>query len=95
MTNVLRGSRRVRTVPDVRSVSDFPPSTTADQRMDGKAIFRFDTFGDEQLWTDVLRMHEAIDDCRSEDGTLRRTQGRRRGAASGNHRRVKGGQTWT
>jgi len=30
--------------------------------MDGKAIFRFDTFGDEQLWTDFLRMHEAIDD---------------------------------
>jgi len=28
--------------------------------LDGKAIFRFDTFGDEQLWTDVLRMHEVI-----------------------------------
>jgi hypothetical protein len=28
--------------------------------MDGKAIFRFDTFGDEQLWTTVLRMHEVI-----------------------------------
>src|SRR5829696_2997625 len=27
---------------------------------DGQAIFRFDTFGDEQLWTDVLRMHEVI-----------------------------------
>ncbi len=27
---------------------------------DGQAIFRFDTFGDEQLWTDVLRMHEPI-----------------------------------
>ncbi len=26
----------------------------------GPAIFRFDTFGDEQLWTNVLRMHEAI-----------------------------------
>jgi hypothetical protein len=26
----------------------------------GRAIFRFDTFRDEQLWTDVLRMHEAI-----------------------------------
>jgi mono/diheme cytochrome c family protein len=33
--------------------------TQAGQR-DGRAIFRFDTFGDEQLWTDVLRMHEAI-----------------------------------
>lgn len=27
---------------------------------DGRQIFRYDTFGDEQLWTNVLRMHEAI-----------------------------------
>lgn len=27
---------------------------------DGQQIFRYDTFGDEQLWTNVLRMHEAI-----------------------------------
>jgi Cytochrome c len=27
---------------------------------DGQFIFRFDTFGDEQLWTDTLRMQEAI-----------------------------------
>ena len=26
----------------------------------GRTIFRFDTFGDEQLWTDVLRMHEVL-----------------------------------
>ena len=26
----------------------------------GRGIFRFDTFGDEQLWTDVLRMHEVV-----------------------------------
>ena len=31
-----------------------------DSHRDGRAIFRFDTFGDEQLWTDVLRMHEVI-----------------------------------
>jgi hypothetical protein len=24
------------------------------------SICRFDTFGDEQLWTEVLRMHEPI-----------------------------------
>jgi mono/diheme cytochrome c family protein len=30
------------------------------ERNDGQAIFRFDTFGDEQLWTDVLRMHEVV-----------------------------------
>lgn len=27
----------------------------------GKQIFRFDTFGDEQLWTDTLDMHEIIE----------------------------------
>jgi hypothetical protein len=27
---------------------------------DGRAIFRFDTFGDEQLWTDTLQMQQAI-----------------------------------
>jgi mono/diheme cytochrome c family protein len=27
---------------------------------DGQQIFRYDTFGDEQLWTDVLRMHDVV-----------------------------------
>ncbi len=27
---------------------------------EGRQTFRYDTFGDEQLWTDVLRMHEAV-----------------------------------
>ena len=27
---------------------------------DGEEIFRFDTFGDEQLWTNVLRMHDVL-----------------------------------
>jgi len=30
------------------------------QNADGQQIFRFDTFGDEQLWTNVLRMHEVV-----------------------------------
>jgi hypothetical protein len=34
--------------------------TRGAQKGDGQAIFRFDTFGDEQLWTNVLRMHEVI-----------------------------------
>jgi hypothetical protein len=29
-------------------------------RNDGQTIFRYETFGDEQLWTNVLRMHEVI-----------------------------------
>src|SRR5262245_54439502 len=36
------------------------PATAAGPKPDGKTIFRFDTFGDEQLWTDRLRMHEVI-----------------------------------
>ena len=32
------------------------PATIAE----GQRIFRFDTFGDEQLWTDTLRLHEVI-----------------------------------
>jgi hypothetical protein len=27
---------------------------------DGQESFRFDTFGDEQLWTDTLRMHDGL-----------------------------------
>src|SRR5215204_1133699 len=30
------------------------------QAGNGREIFRFDTFGDEQLWTDTLRLHEVI-----------------------------------
>jgi hypothetical protein len=37
----------------------FEPASEAKQ-LNGRQIFRFDTFGDEQLWTDVLRMHEVV-----------------------------------
>ena len=36
------------------------PASSA-KRLDGKAIFRFDTFGDEQLWTDTLRLNGVIE----------------------------------
>ncbi|RPJ67731.1 MAG: hypothetical protein EHM24_20685, partial [Acidobacteria bacterium] len=53
------------------AVSGSGPAARADQsavvserrgqsRQTGQEIFRFETFGDEQLWTDVLRMHEAL-----------------------------------
>jgi hypothetical protein len=53
------------------ATAEFPPALTASQtaglsdegnqnHRKGQAIFRYDTFGDEQLWTDVLRMHEVI-----------------------------------
>ena len=36
------------------------PSTTAAVVAQGKQIFRFDSFGDETLWTDKLKMHEVV-----------------------------------
>jgi hypothetical protein len=35
---------------------------SAQSQPDGKSIFRFDTFGSEQLWTDVLQMQDVIAD---------------------------------
>jgi hypothetical protein len=32
----------------------------SEDNVDGKSIFRFDTFGDEQLWTDTLQMQQVI-----------------------------------
>jgi hypothetical protein len=41
---------------------DSAPKTFDDVTMinEGQAIFRNDTFGDEVLWTDTLRLHEAL-----------------------------------
>jgi mono/diheme cytochrome c family protein len=36
-----------------------PPRSAAEQQ--GQTIFRYDTFGDEQKWTDQLRMQEIVD----------------------------------
>jgi hypothetical protein len=33
----------------------------ADKPLDGQRIFRYDTFGDEQLWTDALALHQALE----------------------------------
>jgi mono/diheme cytochrome c family protein len=40
--------------------SPTSPGEPADLTLEGKQIFRFDTFGDEAEWTDTLRMHEVI-----------------------------------
>jgi len=37
-----------------------PTEPSPEQLQSGQEIFRFDTFGDEQFWTDTLRMHEVI-----------------------------------
>ncbi|HEU4642341.1 MAG TPA: hypothetical protein VFS44_07780 [Gemmatimonadaceae bacterium] len=36
-------------------------ATGPSQQLDGKEIFRFDTFGDEAFWTDTLKMNEVIE----------------------------------
>ena len=46
--------------PAVRIERTVDAQDEASARADGREIFRFDTFGDEQLWTDVLRMHEVV-----------------------------------
>jgi mono/diheme cytochrome c family protein len=38
------------------ATDDLSPASLAE----GQQIFRFDTFGDEQFWTDTARMHEVI-----------------------------------
>jgi hypothetical protein len=40
----------------------FAPGQKREERgiAAGRRIFRYDTFGDEQLWTGVLRMHEVV-----------------------------------
>lgn len=45
----------------VLTVVAFMTTNAANAPVDqGQQIFRFDTFGDEQLWTDTLRLHEVI-----------------------------------
>jgi mono/diheme cytochrome c family protein len=40
---------------------DRPLAADEDSIGQGERIFRFDTFGDEQLWTDKLKMHQVIE----------------------------------
>ena len=42
------------------TISAARPASSA-KPLDGKTVFRFDTFGDEQLWTDTLRLNEVIE----------------------------------
>jgi cytochrome c5 len=39
------------------ATDDTSPALVAE----GQHIFRFDTFGDEQVWTDTLRLHEVVE----------------------------------
>ena len=48
---------RTTTEPVAEDALALSPALIAE----GQRVFRFDTFGDEQLWTDKLRMHEVVE----------------------------------
>jgi hypothetical protein len=50
------------TMAAVAWTAALPSAQPQPPQPDGKAIFRFDTFGSEQLWTEVLRMQHVISD---------------------------------
>jgi hypothetical protein len=52
--------RLIAAVTTISLVILAPVVPGAQPANDGKTTFRFDTFGDEQLWTDVLQMQQAI-----------------------------------
>src|SRR5262245_29529627 len=44
----------------IQLIASAPQQNDDPRHNDGQQIFRYDTFGDEQLWTNVLRMHEVL-----------------------------------
>src|SRR5919202_7040953 len=49
----LLGALGCRQFPDARVSNDL--------ERQGREIFRYDTFGDEQFWTDTARLHEVVE----------------------------------
>jgi cytochrome c5 len=47
--------------PPATAAQPATESTSPALVAEGQKIFRFDTFGDEQVWTDTLRLHEVIE----------------------------------
>ncbi len=43
------------------AVAEVTPAAPAALVAEGQRVFRFDTFGDEKLWTETLRLHEVIE----------------------------------
>jgi len=48
-------------VPPVAEDSQVKAAPSASDGSEGQRVFRFDTFGDEVVWTDKLRLHEVIE----------------------------------
>jgi mono/diheme cytochrome c family protein len=47
-------------VPPVAAADQAKPAAPGSELAEGQRVFRFDTFGDEVVWTDKLRLHEVI-----------------------------------
>jgi len=47
---------------NMRSATPPQGELASGELADGQAIFRYDTFGDEPLWTDKLKLHRVIDE---------------------------------
>ena len=66
LTMLLAGVGCAPSKPVENTLSQTPgqtanPTNTAAAPSDGQRIFRFDTFGDEQFWTDTLQMHKVVE----------------------------------
>ena len=57
------GCGKTEPVGTVPATTAAPPAAEASPALlaEGQRVFRFDTFGDEQLWTDKLRLHEVVE----------------------------------
>jgi len=49
------------TPPAATAEPEAKPESSAADVAEGQRIFRFETFGDEQLWTDTLRLNEVVE----------------------------------
>ena len=47
--------------PSATAAPQAKQESPATEVAEGQRIFRFETFGDEQLWTDKLRLHEVVE----------------------------------
>jgi cytochrome c5 len=62
-TLVIIGSSLAQALTPVESKQKASSETSGNAQLvaEGLRVFRYDTFGDEQLWTDKLRLHEVIE----------------------------------
>ena len=56
------------TTPEGKEAAAAAQPATPALIAEGRKVFRFDTFGDEQVWTDKLRLHEVVE--KSVDPTM-------------------------